>query len=305
MNIYNKKKPYIKITSFFALSLNGYDMHSHAHSSFEIMYVTKGNCLVYVENEKYSLTEEEYILIAADTPHKLFIPENQRCSIMNVEFCFSEKTSSIYMKELEQVSGKYRNFCSLEQKMIILQDNMKFGLAMKDLVVHLEKKIRKPQIPAMPFDDAEKMEYDYMTSLLFKRMVLELCDCEKRNDMTGTAYVQKACAYIEEHLTEELRVANIALAAGINKSYLHALFQEQLHCTIVEYINRKRLKQAAFLLLYSNSSVTDIAFQVGYNSRQHFANRFALFYGESPANYRNLYHKKELLSKDINGKTHD
>lgn len=202
------------------------------------------------------------------------------------------------------MSENYRNFCSREQKMMVLQDNRKFGHAMKDLIVHLEKKVRKRHMQQKVLEGSKKQEYDYMTSLLFKRMILELCDCERKKDTTGIAYVQRACAYIDEHFTEDLRVPDIAAAAGVNKSYLHELFREQMNCSIVEYVNQKRLEQAEFLLLSSSLSVTEIAFRVGYNSRQHFGNRFELLYGESPGNYRQLYRKGEMIQGDINGKTH-
>lgn len=302
MRIYNEKEPYIKITSFYALSLNGYDMHPHAHESFEIMYVTKGNCLVYIGQKEYALGEEQFILIDRGISHRLLIPENQRCSLMNVEFCTREKPTHISMAEVSRISENYRRFGRQEQEFLILGDNMNFGLAMKDLIAHLEKEIRKrhnrKEKPVME----RRQEYDYLTGLLFQRMILELCGCEKGTAAAGTAYVQRACAYIEEHLNEELRVPEIAEYAGVHKSYLHALFLEQMDCTIIEYVNRKRLEQAEFLLLYSSLSVTEIAFRVGYNSRQHFGNRFEQLYGESPKNYRQLYRKKEIITGDINGK---
>ena len=108
----------------------------------------------------------------------------------------------------------------------------------------------------------------------------------------GALYLKKACDYIRKNLTEELRIPEIARYAGINKSYLQSLFSRQMHCTITDYINRKRLEQAAFLLINSSLTITDIAFHTGYNSRQHFAATFEKYYGSGPRAYRQLHGKQ-------------
>ena len=88
------------------------------------------------------------------------------------------------------------------------------------------------------------------------------------------------------------KIPEIARYAGINKSYLQSLFSRQMHCTITDYINRKRLEQAAFLLINSSLTITDIAFHTGYNSRQHFAATFEKYYGSGPRAYRQLHGKQ-------------
>ena len=45
--IFQKEKQYFKVTAFYALSLVKYHMKCHAHDSFEIMYVTSGECRIF------------------------------------------------------------------------------------------------------------------------------------------------------------------------------------------------------------------------------------------------------------------
>ena len=49
--IFQKEKQYFKVTAFYALSLVKYHMKCHAHDSFEIMYVTSGECRIFCQNE--------------------------------------------------------------------------------------------------------------------------------------------------------------------------------------------------------------------------------------------------------------
>lgn len=102
-------------------------------------------------------------------------------------------------------------------------------------------------------------------------------------------YLKRARDYISSHLTEEIRVPALAAYAGINKSYLQSLFPRYMDCTITEYINQKRLEHAVFLLINSSLPITEVAFQSGYNSRQHFGSTFEKYYGISPRAYRQLH----------------
>ena len=68
MNLYYPSKPYISLTAFYALSLSDYKMNLHSHPSFEIMYVTKGCCEVFIEKEKHILEVHQFIFIDANLP---------------------------------------------------------------------------------------------------------------------------------------------------------------------------------------------------------------------------------------------
>ena len=54
----------------------------------------------------------------------------------------------------------------------------------------------------------------------------------------------------------------------------------------MELVKETRLRQAARLLLTTDSSVKRIAHQVGYTSRSYFTRAFTAAYGASPADYR-------------------
>ena len=145
------------------------------------------------------------------------------------------------------------------------------GYSLKDLISQLEQKIPYSKDVHMSRKFTAP-DTDYLIRLLFFRTMLELSQCLlENNKATGAVYLKKALLYISAHLTEDIRIPELAAYAGINKSYLQSLFSRHMHCTITDYVNRKRLEQAAFLLTNSSLSVTDIAFHAGYNSRQHLA----------------------------------
>ncbi|ADE53992.1 helix-turn-helix domain-containing protein [Coraliomargarita akajimensis] len=87
---------------------------------------------------------------------------------------------------------------------------------------------------------------------------------------------------------EDWNVGEMAHACRVGKSYLTAACRKIFNTTPAEQLNRIRLNHARDLLVNApEQSVTDIAFQVGFNTSQYFANRFKKQFGRTPQAYRN------------------
>lgn len=274
MSIYHPANHYAAITAFYALNLPEFRMPTHTHPDCEIMYIVGGSCRVLTETEEYTLKDRQFIFLDAGQPHQLLVSQETPCSILNIEFSCTEQPSRLDLSEVRSESASFASFLIHPQPYFVGTDSESLGYALKDLISRLQKNNS---------DDI------YLIRLLFFRVLLELSLCYKKNRSAGSViYLKKACEYISSHLTEEIRIPQIAAHADVNKSYLHALFSKYMNCTITDYINRCRLNQAAFLLTNSSLSVTDIAFRSGYNSRQHFSATFEKFYHMTPRTYRQL-----------------
>ena len=90
-----------------------------------------------------------------------------------------------------------------------------------------------------------------------------------------------------EKSAEEWNVGEMAHACRVGKSYLTASCRQIFNATPAEQLNRIRLNHARDLLLNQpETSITDIAFTVGFNTSQYFANRFKKQFGCTPVHYR-------------------
>ena len=276
-----KKQLLGEITAFYALTLPEFHMPFHVHNSFEIMYITAGTCKIFCGDEVFQAEPNHFIFIGAQVPHRLEIVPDHPCSILNLEFTFSYGKGSFPLSELLARCGDFQELWKKIPSYRQGTDMRNLGYALKDLISHLQKT-----------PDSS----DYLLYLLYSRAMAELAYSmihERGN--TGLYYLKKACGYIDRNIHETIRVPELAAYTGINKSYLQSLFSRILGCSIMEYINKKRLEEAAFLLTNSTMSITDIAFAVGYNSRQHFAHTFEKYYETGPLAYRQL-HKKQMTA---------
>lgn len=101
--------------------------------------------------------------------------------------------------------------------------------------------------------------------------------------------IKYACSYISRHCQTDLSEEEIAQTAGLSRYYFSRMFRTYTGSTFKEYLSRKRIEQAVGLLSCPSLSITDTAFQSGFQSISSFNRVFRQITGCSPSRYRNLY----------------
>ncbi|OLS39185.1 AraC family transcriptional regulator [Bacillus sp. MRMR6] len=108
--------------------------------------------------------------------------------------------------------------------------------------------------------------------------------------------ITKALSFIQTHYHEPITLDEIAEVSGFSRYYFIKQFQHQLNMTPVQYLTKIRIQKSAELLRLTNSSVTDIAAQVGYANANYFNKVFRKVVGVSAGTFR--------TSKDVVGIDH-
>jgi transcriptional regulator GlxA family with amidase domain len=83
-----------------------------------------------------------------------------------------------------------------------------------------------------------------------------------------------------------LDVPSLARIAHVSEAHFIRTFRATFGETPHRYLQRRRVERAAFLLRETSSPVTDICFDVGFNSLGTFSRTFRDILGESPSSYR-------------------
>ena len=95
--------------------------------------------------------------------------------------------------------------------------------------------------------------------------------------------ITNAIAYIEENLTEDININEIADKAYVSSFYFQKIFNVLCGFTVGEYIRNRRLTLAAQELCSTNIKVIDVAMKYGYDSPDSFSRAFSKFHGVSPS----------------------
>lgn len=106
-----------------------------------------------------------------------------------------------------------------------------------------------------------------------------------------------ALEYIEENLETEINVQKVADHCFTSLSALQKTFRYAFHCSIKDYIIRRRLSCAAKALADEGTSVLDAAVRFGYGSSESFSRAFKKFWGISPSEFQKTRRFSQITPK--------
>ena len=98
--------------------------------------------------------------------------------------------------------------------------------------------------------------------------------------------VRNAKAFIHEHLAEQMSLEDVASAVNVSPFHFCKLFKRATGLTFTDFVNRARVEKAKRLLLKPGARITEIAYDVGFQSLSHFNRSFRRIADESPSEFR-------------------
>ena len=104
--------------------------------------------------------------------------------------------------------------------------------------------------------------------------------------MDSLRNMNKALAYIEEHLTENIDYSEVSKIASCSEYHFKRMFSFLSGIGLSEYIRRRRLTLAAFDLKDANLRIIDVAVKYGYDSADSFSRAFHAMHGILPSKAR-------------------
>ncbi len=119
--------------------------------------------------------------------------------------------------------------------------------------------------------------------------------------------MQLAIDYIEDHLKEHITLEDVAKSSNYSVAHIYRIFSAMTGYSVMSYVRKRRLSNALYDLVTTSKSVTEIAFEYGYESHEVFTRTFKKAYGQPPRKMRKalvepiLFEKINLLSTTHKG----
>lgn len=98
--------------------------------------------------------------------------------------------------------------------------------------------------------------------------------------------ILQATKFIEDNLTKDIKVQDIVKEVGFSQFHFMRVFRSISGHTINSYVKRRKMTEAAKVLLESDMRIIDIAVLYGYNSQEAFTRAFKEVYNVTPNTYR-------------------
>ncbi len=105
--------------------------------------------------------------------------------------------------------------------------------------------------------------------------------------------VANAKKYIQERYREQLSLDEAAKAVNASTRHFCKVFKQATGITFTDYLSRVRVEKAKAMLKNMKLRVSEIAFEVGFESISQFNRSFKRVVGQTPTDYRRRYAKTE------------
>ncbi len=171
-------------------------------------------------------------------------------------------------------------------EMLFMQDKRDIVQRLSGSMINLQNSYNDP-------DGSSFLSLSYLYQVFG---YMQRCNGKKKGIYSGS-YLQKACDYIEQNFSYQIKIQDVARSVGIDRTYLYRLFQENYQISPQEYLIKYRTKTAENMLIHTNLSVTEIAYSCGFHDSASFCKTFKKRSGYTPLNYRKYRENQNIKSQ--------
>lgn len=251
----------------------------HFHMEYEISYISKGYGTLYAGNSINSFEDDYLVLFGSNYPHMFkshsdFYDQSPNLRTLAIIIHFQED----FLKEPRKF---YPEFKSIDQLLI----NSKYG-AVFDLKNNeeLREKVRE-----IIHSTGLKRIIDLIDilSLMSQSTNVSFLGKQKEKDILTTKdeRLVKVLSKINTGYDKEIRLDEIAKIAGMNTSAFSRYFKQKTSKTLTRYINELRVNYACELLLEKRLTISQVAFECGFNNISSFNRQFRSITSYNPSDY--------------------
>ena len=114
----------------------------------------------------------------------------------------------------------------------------------------------------------------------------------------GYGFIRKEVAYVLREVEEcidgnrKFEMQDVAKRLSLSQEYVCRLFKSATGRPPMEYYQYRRIQQGARRLLSPETSITDIALELGFCDTSHFSRQFRKYLGKEPREYRKMFQQR-------------
>ena len=260
-----------------------FGFHWHYHPECEISFVKKGFGTRMVGDSVEEFQAGDLLLLGSDLPHTLVSDELMEGDMEVVVVQFPKElleARSLEIVELGAIGA-------------LIKESVRGFSYTKDDSLRIGQKLE--QLPSLNGFEHYHRLLDILNDLSeAKGRLLASTAYNPSKSSQNEERIGRVCKYIHEQFTEEVSIESLAAMANMNKSAFCRFFKKMTGKTAIAYLNDLRIGMACQLLL-KDHSVSEVAFQSGFNSLTHFHRCFAARKKVSPLAYKKHF---EFASSD-------
>lgn len=258
------------------------ELKLHWHRQLEILFVMSGEITVNINNKVYVLREKDLIIINPSDIHST-ASNNSNNTVLALQidpYIFNRFISGFSDLEFNCKSFESDDFSQKKY------DYIRWILA--KLVWELNKK---------------KKGYSFITGELLLKLARYLYlnfsskgTNKKSQEFVSKDKIDRILKDMDENYEKGITLSELADKNDLSVHYLSRIIKESIGFTFQEYIDRKKLQRAVTLLIETNKTITEIAYESGFPNLKSLSRLIKREHGCTPGDYRNR-HTERIFSK--------
>lgn len=237
----------------------------HWHSHFLLNIITDGSGKQIINGKCYPLKKGSIVIISPLDFHQN-ITDNTKMSLMAIKF-----SDKIFYDTISKI-------CSFNDFPIVTTLKKEDFQTATLLFSLLKKEAENKNLTATE---------DFATSLIQQIVILALRSLEYKTKKIKTTPIRKALAFIQYNFKHSIKVSDVASYVGYSENYFSQKFKSETGMEFQKYLLDLRLDFAMKLLKFSDLTVTEVCFESGFNTLQHFSQAFKKKFGLTAKSYKN------------------
>lgn len=260
---------------FYHLTLEHprYHMSIHWHVEFEFVRVITGNLLLTINEQDVQMSAGTVAFVPSGFLHS-YTPEDDciyDCIVLDTGMLTNKSDScrkfirKVMNHEIEVQMYYDSDFHDICQTVWTLFDALAYKAEGYELIV-------------------QGALYQFFGIAISKNYQADISSHTPRS-LKRIKQIKQALEFIEASYTQPLTLKELSASAQMSPKYFCQFFQEMTHRTPIDYLNYYRIERACHLLSTSNQSITEVAYNTGFNDLSYFIKIFKRYKGITPKQY--------------------
>jgi len=275
------------------------NFHFTNHLEESIFNLTDFNC---ASSQKLLKKQDLYKIIWAKDGEAEFLVDGYKIELKKhqIIFCTPLNVLEIELGQRGMMSFVFNRefYCIRDHDKEVSCNGFLFFGSSQPIVVSLTKKEQESFKMLYYFFREEFVIEDHiqgeMLRVLLKRLLIKSTRLIRKNisqpDLANDKMdvIRRFNILVEKHFREKHLVADYANMLNISPKTISNLFKKYSKKTALTYINERVLLEAKRLLLFSDKTSTEIAYELGYKEPAHFSKFFKNQLGSSPIKFKKI-----------------
>lgn len=259
---------YITDVGFFPHAKHHYKERKHGSKQFILIYCIKGQGMITIHDINIQLKPNSYYIIPAQTKHEYHAVKKDPWSIYWCHFT-GTNSNHIYHKFIQS---------SMDKALYIPYEERRIGL-FENILNVLEDGYRNENIEYVNI-----VLWQLLNSFLFNEYFSAIEKAKIKGDV-----IDNSIKFMKSNIERPLQVGEIVSHFNYSSSHFYSMFKKKTGFSPILYFNQLKIQKACQYLSFTDMSVKEISYTLGFSDPLYFSRLFKKLMNVSPQQYRSEY----------------